>query len=331
MLSSIKTYICLLLILAGLAGCKSRGRQGTPQNIWMQADGKLKVLSTTAMVHDLVQRVGGDRIAGLILICGELDPHTYQLVKGDDEKLSFADLIFYSGLGLEHGPSLKTYLSQNKKAVGLGNEVLRRYPGEILTMRGQLDPHIWMDMSLWAKTVEPIVEALSESDPENAEIYRQNGRELYDELMATHENIRNLLRTIPDRKRYLVTSHDAFNYFARAYLATDEERKSMKWQSRFDAPEGLAPESQLSVSDIQGIIRHLEVYDIHVLFPESNVSRDSIRKIVSAGNERGLKLRIAEKPLYGDAMGDAGTEAGTYRGMMLHNAKEITEYINGVK
>jgi len=317
-------FVCLTL-----AGCKSRCSQGTPQSTWMIPNGKLKVLSTTAMVHDVVQRVGGEHIDSLVLICGELDPHTYQLVKGDDEKLSFADIIFYNGLGLEHGPSLKHRLAASRKAVSLGDEVAKDHPDNILVRQGQLDPHIWMDMALWAKTIPVIVRTLSEADPKHHEAYEQNGHALAAELISTDNAIQQILQKVPDQKRYLVTSHDAFNYFARAYLATDEERRLKTWQLRFEAPEGLAPESQLSVSDIQAIITHLEKYHIHVLFPESNVSQDSIRKVVSAGNERGLQLRIADVPLYGDAMGEKGSPAGTYQGMLLHNAQVITDHING--
>jgi len=322
--------LTLFLALLSFTGCKSRCTQGTPQSSWMIPNGKVKVLSTTAIVHDIVKRVGGDRVDSFVLICGELDPHTYQLVKGDDEKLGFAQVIFYNGLGLEHGPSLKYHLSKSQKAVGLGDEISRISPDEILVMQGQLDPHVWMDVELWATSIPFIVSALSEADPEHRDVYVQNGKALHNDLMKTHRTIRQILQEVPGKKRYLVTSHDAFNYFARAYLATDEERQSGTWQSRFEAPEGLAPESQLSVSDIQAIITHLEKFNIHVLFPESNVSQDSIRKVVSAGNEWGLDLRIADVPLYGDAMGESGANAGTYQGMLLHNAQAITDHINGV-
>jgi manganese/zinc/iron transport system substrate-binding protein len=133
-----------------------------------------------------------------------------------------------------------------------------------------------------------------------------------------------MLQGVPSNKRYLVTSHDAFNYFARAYLKDPEEKE---WHDRFQAPEGLAPESQLSVADIIAIIHHMKKYQIKVLFPESNVSRDSIRKIVDAGNENGMELKIATTPLYGDAMGKKGDDGDTYIKMILHNGKTISLYL----
>ncbi len=323
----IKLSFVFLAAAAVFVSCQGRCEQGTPHQQWFVPDGRLKVLSTTAMIHNLVEEIGGDSVDGAVLICGELDPHTYQLVKGDDEKLAFADLIFHNGLGLEHGPSLQYYLVGSGKAVSLGDAVRKAHPRKILYFQRQLDPHIWMDISLWAQTIDPIVEALSQADPDNAEGYRTRGDALYLKMIELHNTVKEILQEIPGDKRFLVTSHDAFNYFAKAYLATDEERAEDSWQHRFEAPEGLAPESQISVSDIRKIIEHLEKHRINVLFAESNVSKDSIRKIVSAGNEKGLKLKIAEEPLYGDAMGAKGSGADTYQMMILHNAKTLRRHL----
>lgn len=289
---------------------------------WMQPNGKLKVLSTIAMIHDLVQQIGGEHIDQITLIKGELDPHSYQLVKGDDEKLAFSDIIFFNGLGLEHGPSLQNYLLHNPKAIPLGNKVMDEDRSQIIYYKEQVDPHIWMDVSIWTKTISYIVEALASKDPAHAEVYRTNGSKLYDELMEVHYSIKNLLGEIPDSKRFLVTSHDAFNYFTRAYLAADGEPE-ISWRERFVAPEGLAPESQISATDIQNIICHLKKYHIFMIFPESNVNRDSIRKIINAAKEKKLDVKMANTSLYADAMGGPGSSGDNYQKMMLHNAQAI--------
>ena len=295
----------------------------------MQQDGHVKVLATTAMISDLVQQIGGDHVDVLTLIKGELDPHSYQLVKGDDEKLSFADLIFYNGLGLEHGPSLQYHLQHNPKAIALGNKIEQAQPDLILHEDGHPDPHIWMDISLWMKTIPYIVQALSLQDPAHAEDYRKNGEEVSLKLQRAHDEVKKLMQSIPQERRYLVTSHDAFNYFTRAYLAEDGEKTKAQWGKRFAAPEGLAPESQLSAADIQKIINHLAQYHIMVVFPESNVSKDSIRKIVSAGKEKGLDLVVAQDYLYADAMGKPGSQGDTYVKMIQYNAHTIAKYLSG--
>jgi manganese/zinc/iron transport system substrate-binding protein len=324
-------FICLIACVLGLATCSEmseRPGKGDPHR-WMSENGKVKVLSTIAMIDDLVKQIGGGHVDNSVLIKGELDPHSYQLVKGDDEKLAFAHVIFYNGLGLEHGPSLQHYLQQNKKAVALGNMILQHEPAAILNFRGQMDPHIWMDISLWSKTIPFIVQALSQADPSHAGDYHANGSKLQEDMLHAHEEIKIMMMEISPEKRYLVTSHDAFNYFTRSYLATPEEIAFNSWQKRFAAPEGLAPESQLSVTDIQLIIDHLGKHHIQVLFPESNVSRDSIKKIVQAGKEKGLDLTIANASLYADAMGKQGSEGDSYLKMIAYNAKTIAEYLKG--
>lgn len=317
-----------IFLLLGLFGCSSNETSSRVENLkqWMNPNGKVKVFSTTAMIDDLVQQVGGEYVDTLVLIKGELDPHSYQLVKGDDEKLAFADIIFFNGLGLEHGASLSTYLNQQKKAIALGNKLQLDHPELILLYKGQLDPHIWMDVSLWSQTVPYIVQAISEKDPAHAEQYKTNGDHLIRRMLETHEHIKNELQSLPSNQRYLVTSHDAFNYFARAYLAEKGENES-SWRLRFVAPEGLAPESQISLSDIQATISHLAQYQIHTIFPESNVNRDSIRKIAQAAKEKGLEVRIADVYLYADAMGSPGSEESTYLKTMEYNGHTIASQL----
>jgi len=311
-------FLCLFLF-----SCTGSQERQERVRRWMAPNGKIKVLSTIAMIDDLVEGVGKEHVEGMVLIEGELDPHSYQLVKGDGELLQRADLIFFNGLNLEHGPSLKKVLYESKKAHALGDAVAEENPGLILHYNGQTDPHIWMDVSIWSMIVPHIASVLSEADPEHREEYSKNAEELQQQLLQLNEKIYGMLQAIPEEKRYLVTSHDAFNYFARSYLATDRERTEGNWQKRFAAPEGLSPDSQLSVIDIRNIVEHLEKYKIQVLFPESNLSRDSIRKIVEAGKERGLDLTIATCPLYADAMGSPGSPEGHYEGMVLYNARTI--------
>lgn len=294
----------------------------TPKNRlsdWMKEDGKVKILSTTAQIGDLVVEIGGDRVDVWVLIQGDLDPHSYEIVKGDGEKLERADLIFYNGLGLEHGASLSSFLKHSPKATAIGEKISKAFPDKILKKGETIDPHIWMDISLWQKGIDPLVEALSAIDPEGALYYTERGAFLEGKMEAAHNQVLALLQKIPSNKRYLVTSHDAFHYFTRSYLAGPDEKD---WEERFAAPEGLAPEGQLKARDIQKIIDYLKAKRVSVLFPESNVSRDSIRKIATAGREMGLEIQICSEPLYGDAMSGLA-----YLEMMQRNAATITKYL----
>lgn len=308
--------LCLVVLFAA---CTSGG----DRQAWMKDSGKIKILSTTAIVDDMVGRIGGEYIDRTVLIQGALNPHSYELVKGDDEKLGFAELIFYSGLGLEHGPSLAAYLNGNEKAVSIGGAVAKERPEALLVVDGQVDPHIWMDISLWSCGAKGVVEALSKIDPEHADEYQARGKAYCQELQLLDQKLREEMLVVSEERRYLITSHDAFNYFSRRYLATDEEQCNGCWQNRCTAPEGLAPDGQLSTTDIQNVIDHLVTYNVSVLFPESNLSRDSIRKIQHAGQKKGLDVQIAKKPLFGDAMG----EGYTYKQMMSHNIQVIREHL----
>lgn len=315
----------VLLFLCFLAGCERVEERAKTTHQWMTTEGKLKILSTTAMINDLVIHIAKEHAATTVLIQGNLDPHSYQLVKGDDEKLKNADIIFYNGLGLEHGASLQHNLETNSRGVPLGNLIQKNFPEKIYYVQSQIDPHIWMDLSLFSESIPFIVEELSKKDPEHQEQYKENGANLHKELLLVHEKVKEKIHEIRKEKRYLVTSHDAFNYFTRAYLSEPDEEN---WEVRFQAPEGLAPDSQLSSADIQHILNYLAEYNINVIFPESNVSQDSIRKIINAGKQKGLVVRIANDPLYGDAMGAPGSPGDTYPKMLEHNALIIEKYLN---
>ena len=315
--SACKVFLAVLLFLTFF----SCHKQADSRKHWMQESGKIKVLTTIAQIGDLTAKIGGDRIDLCILIQGELDPHSYELVKGDDERLQRADLIFYNGLGLEHGASLSSWLHTSQKAMDLGGRILKQSPERILRKGDALDPHLWMDIALWSEIIEPITETLSEADPEGASYYKERALHLKEEMAEADREIREILHQVPPEKRYLVTSHDAFQYFTRSYLAQEGEEN---WRERFEAPEGLAPDGQLGPVDIRRIIHYLKSHGISTLFPESNVSRDSIRKIASAGREMGLNIRICKEPLYGDAMDG---ENLSYLDMMRHNAETIANHL----
>ncbi len=322
----------LSTLLLFTVGCDSRKTHSKKTNtnisrlqLWMSSNGKLKVLCTTAMIAELVQELDKEHIDCLTLIQGESDPHSYQLVKGDDEKLSRADLIFYNGLGLEHGPSLAGRLKDNPKAFSIGEYLSEKYPEDIILYNGILDPHIWMDVSLWKSAVPFISETLGAYLPKQRVSIQQHADILMDSLQKVHNEILATFMVLPSAKRYLVSAHEAFNYFVRAYLATNQERLNGSWIERSMAPEGLAPDSQLSTADIQRMVDHIVKFNVSTLFAESNVSRDSLKKLTDACLRMGHVVSISKEPLYVDAMGPASSKAGTYVGMMTYDSLVIAK------
>ncbi len=305
--------------------CGSSTKRGYALREWMTPNEQVKVLCTTEMISDIVRYVGDGHVDTLTLICGELDPHSYELVKGDAEKFAVADVVFFNGLGLEHGASLYNQIHLHSHAV----RVTRAIPDEALIREGdQIDPHVWMDVSLWKKTIEPVVGALSAERPEYAADFQKRARELHALLEEEDAKITALLHTLPASRRYIVTTHDAFQYFTRRYLSEAEEVTGNSWMSRCSAPEGLAPDSQMSMHDILSICDYLVEHEIPVVFPESNLSPDSLRKVASVCKQRGFPVLICTKPLYGDSVGSKKDNADSYVGMMRSNARTIHSYLS---
>lgn len=286
--------------------------------LYFEKNGKLKVLSTIAMIDQIVKEVGGEEIDTLCLIEGELDPHSYELLKGDFEKFMRADLIFCHGLCLEHGLSLQKELQNNSKVIKVAEMIYRENPTCVIKTEGQIDPHLWLDMALWSRIVDPVEKTLSSARPEKANYFHGRAEKLKEKLKSEDEEIFLKLQSIDEKKRYLVSSHSAFSYFARRYLATDGEEL---WQERAKAPEGLAPEAQVALSDLKAILEHLEKHQIHVVFSESNVNADCLKKIISSLHKKGFEVKLASEPLYSDAM----QRDASYIEMMRHNATILFE------
>lgn len=307
------TFLPLILLMCGC------GKKKESAAFW-QTNDKLKVLSTTSMIDDLVKEIGGDRVATLTLIKGELDPHTYEIVKGDEEKFLSADIIFYNGLHLECGYSLRDHLEGNSKAINLGNYIVTNEPHLLLGENNHYDPHIWLDIDLFSRFVSPIEQKLTSLDPSHGEEYHARALSLLQKMKATDKEVKNLMQSVPETKRYLVTCHSAFGYFTRRYLASDNEWKNNSWKERAKAPQGLAPEAQISISDIESVVAYIKQRNILVLFPESNVNMDALKRVQSLSKKCGQRVRVAKESLYGDAM----KEGSSYLETMLMNAQIIS-------
>ena len=276
------------------------------------------------MVNQLVQMVGGNRVDCLSLIVGNVDPHHYELVKGDREKLDCADLIVSNGAGLECGGSLRYALEHHPATLFLGDAIFNRHPEAAIWIEGVVDPHIWMDVGLFALGIDPIVEALSQKDPVGTSFYHKRGAHFKRQMEKFDQSLQQKMRTVPMERRFLVTSHDAFHYFTRKYLAEPNENH---WERRALAPEGLVPDGQLSALDIQEVCDFLCSHHLGVVFAESNISQAALKKVISSCREKGLDVKLASVPLYGDAMSETGDEEGAYFRMIEHNIDTLVRFL----
>ncbi|MEC8307175.1 MAG: zinc ABC transporter substrate-binding protein, partial [Chlamydiota bacterium] len=253
-----------------------------------------------------------------------MDPHSYELVKGDGELFDRADVIFFNGLGLEHGASLQRRLKE-VRVISLGDQLFMECPQDFIISDGAVDPHFWEDVSLFSRCVDIIVYQLGEQAPSLERVFTERGERLKKKLAIADAEFLVRFSELPESARRLVTSHDAFAYFCRRYLA-QENREA--WRECAIAPEGLAPDGQMSLGDIQKVCDFLEKSSAPVLFPESNLSSAALNKISWICHQRGFHVQVCETPIYGDTMGEVSSD---YLDMMEHNAKTICQALSDAR
>jgi manganese/zinc/iron transport system substrate-binding protein len=262
--------------------------------------------------------VAGDRAQVTSLMGEGVDPHLYKPTRDDVVKLLAANVVFYSGLMLE-GRMTDTFMTVSRRGtpVYAVTELLEeKYLLEPAGFAGHWDPHVWMDAAAWSKAVEAVAKSLAEFDPAHSALYRSNATTYAAELRALDDYARKSLATIPEQQRVLVTAHDAFNYFGRAYAV-----KVMGIQ-------GISTESEAGVEDINRLVKFIAENRIPAIFVESSVSDKNVRAIIEGAKSRGWTLRIGGT-LFSDAMGKPGTYEGTYIGMIDHNVTTITRALGG--
>lgn len=278
---------------------------------------EIRVVTTVGMVSDVVRNVGGERVAVRGLMGPGIDPHQYKASEGDVLRLGTADIVFYSGLHLEAklGEVLERMGDRIRtKAVSdaLDHTLLLK-PDDF---EGQYDPHVWFDVSLWAGTIDPVRDALIELDPGSAEYYRSNADRYRAELDALHQYVLQQAARIPEEQRVLVTAHDAFNYFGRAY---GFEVRGL---------QGISTAAEAGTSDVRQLADFLAQREIRAIFVESSVPIRNVEAVQAAVRSRGWDIAIGGE-LFSDAMGTEGTSEGTYAGMVRHNIDTITQALLG--
>lgn len=269
----------------------------------------IQVVCTTGMVADLARNVGGAHVAVRALMGEGVDPHLYKASPADVRELHRADIIFYSGLHLEGKlAELLERMRQRKPTVAVAERIA---PEKLLTdEHGARDPHVWFDVSLWSEAAAAVGEALAALDPPHAADYQAQQRVYQARLAQLHEEVRQRLATIPAQRRVLVTAHDAFRYFGRAYGI--EVR----------AIQGISTDSEASVRQVAELVDFLTTRQVKAVFVETSVSDQNIKALLEGCQARGHKVVIGGA-LFSDAMGKAGTPEGTYEGMIRHNVQTI--------
>lgn len=277
----------------------------------------IAVVATVGMVADVVRNVGGDRVDVSQIMGPGVDPHLYITTRDDVRAIMQGDLVFYAGLMLE-GKMIDTLekIGRNKPVYAVTEKIDPKFLLQPEDLVGHYDPHVWMDASAWAQTVDVVAEALAKHDPEHAASYEQRAREYAAEIAELHQYGRERIASIPAERRTLITSHDAFNYFGRAY---DLEVIGV---------QGLSTESEAGLQQINRLVDLIVEREISAVFVESSVPQKNIRSLIDGAAARGHEVAIGGE-LYSDAMGPSGTYEGTYIGMLDHNITQVTRALGG--
>lgn len=299
-------FIIGVTVAAGLLSACGAGDSAA-----VSEDEPLQVLATTSQVGDMVNDIGGEYVEVETLMGPGVDPHLYQPTQEDIGKLAEADIIFYNGLNLEG--------NMQEVFDNVGNEtsavpVAENIPEDVLQTEADsnsTDPHVWFDPEMWSYTADAVTEELSSLNEENSDLYEEQGEAYKAMLTELDAYAQEELNTIPEESRVLVTAHDAFGYFGNAF------------NMEVEGLQGLSTDSEYSVRDVDNIVNLLVEREINAVFIESSVSDRSINAIIEGAAQQGHEVEIGGE-LYSDAMGEEGTEEGTYEGMFRHNVDTIT-------
>ena len=266
----------------------------------------LNVVSSFSVLGDMVQQVGGEHVHVDTLVGPDGDPHTFEPSPKDSALLSKADVVVVNGLGLEG------WIDRLIKASGFKGELVVASTGvktHTLDEDGKTvtDPHAWNSAANGALYAKNIMNGLIKADPEDSAALKASGERYIAQLNDIHHWAKSQFDGIPQAKRKVLTSHDAFGYFSRAYGVT------------FLAPQGLSSESEASAAQVAALIKQIKFDGVHTWFMENQLDPRLVKQIATAtGSQPGGEL-------YPEALSAPGGMADSYVKMLRHNVKLIAD------
>ncbi len=277
---------------------------------------KILVTTTTNVVTDLVENIGGEYVTVIGLMGPGVDPHLYRPSASDVKKLQDADIVFYNGLDLEGKMSdIFIKIGREGTAVWAVSENIPHDSLLSLDTAGHFDPHIWWHAELWMEAAKVVATGLSEHDPENSKTYEANLEVYLIHLQNLEHTSLEQMKSIPNEQRVLVTAHDAFQYFGHAYGLEEM------------AIQGWSTDSEAGIREIQNLADEISKRKVKAIFVETSISPTTIESLQAAVQDRGHDVIIGGS-LFSDAIGEKGTSEGTYIGAFTHNVKTI---VNALK
>ncbi len=306
------TALCIM-VLGLLMSCTS-----AEEEIPQLEDRAIRVVATTSIVADLVRAVGGADVSVESLMGPGVDPHLYKASARDVSKMVDSDIVVYNGLHLEGkmGDLFEAMAERGKPTIAIAEVSV---PDSLLRaselFQGNYDPHIWFDAELWARAAHALANALGVLDAKREATFAARGDAYRDELLEVHAYVHKKAEKIPEEQRVLITSHDAFGYFGRAY---GFEVRGL---------QGISTASEAGAADVQNLAVLVTKRRIPAMFIESSVSPRGIEAVREAVKAKGFDVSIGGT-LYGDALGGPSTPAATYLDMIRYNIDTIVEALS---
>lgn len=301
-----KNKTILLIVLSfifSIVSCTNKKKENSSS--------KPYIVTTTGMIGDMIKNIAKDSAVVEAIMHPGVDPHLYKASQGDLKKIMDANYIFYNGLHLEG--KLSEILEKQtaiKPVVSLGDSLPKQHIIQLST--STYDPHIWFDVNLWKQASEIALRNLIRLNPENKSYYEANAQKYLNELNDLNNWVGSEISKIPQNKRVLITAHDAFSYFSKAY---NIEVKGL---------QGISTLSEIGLRDVTNLVDFIIARDIPAVFVETSVSDKSLKAVQEGVRKQGKELAIGGN-LYSDAMGQKNTPEGTYVGMVKHNVNTIVK------
>lgn len=282
----------------------------------IRQEGKLYVVCTTGILADMVASIGGSHVQVDYLMGPGVDPHIYRARESDMHKLAQADIVFYHGLHLEGKmATVFEHMRSGADMVAVSDAIPHELLRSVEENRTVYDPHVWHDVALWQYAVGSIGDALTKKDKNHSKEYQEGARQYKADLAELDTYIRTCVATIPDKQRILITAHDAFGYFGKAY--------------GFEVVglQGISTDLEISTHDIKRVADIIVTYDVRALFVESLIPQRTLEAVRHAVAAHHKKVDFGEE-LFSDALGDEASGAHTYINMMKHNIEALVSALS---
>jgi manganese/zinc/iron transport system substrate-binding protein len=278
----------------------------------------IKIVATVGVISDILKHLGSERLEVETLVPNATDPHLYKPTEQNNATLAKANIIFQNGLALESGLTESLAIYCKKKPCFAVSELLNE---KVLIRAGDLstnfDPHVWMDLLLWKEVVEIMTSILKTFDPSYAELYEANSQRYTSQLTALHSYVRNVIGSIPRDQRTLVTAHDAFNYYGRAY------------EIAVRGVQGISTTSSPELRDINALIDFVIERKVQVVFSEKGVSPKNVETLIAGAKAREHSITSGGM-LYADTLEQGSTKESSYLGVIAFDTDVIAKALGGI-